>query len=41
MYGKVASAKYYQRNVAPNVWGIAEIVPDGDHSAIDVPVDVF
>jgi alkylation response protein AidB-like acyl-CoA dehydrogenase len=39
--GKVATAKYYVRNVVPNVWAIAEIVIDGDTSAIDVPVDVF
>ncbi len=39
--GKVATAKYYVRNVVPNVWAVAEIVIDGDTSAIDVPVDVF
>ena len=39
--GKVATAKYYVRNVVPNVWATAEIVIDGDTSAIDVPVDVF
>ncbi|OLN33560.1 acyl-CoA dehydrogenase [Desulfosporosinus metallidurans] len=39
--GKVAAAKYYVRNVVPNVWAVAEIVIDGDTSAIDVPVDVF
>ncbi|MEN6326593.1 MAG: acyl-CoA dehydrogenase [Syntrophomonas sp.] len=39
--GKVASARYYLRNVVPNVWSIAEIVADGDTSAIDVPIDVF
>ncbi|HWP97491.1 MAG TPA: acyl-CoA dehydrogenase [Syntrophomonadaceae bacterium] len=39
--GKVATAKYYLRNVVPNVWAVAEIVLDADTSAIDVPVDVF
>ncbi|MDR3601964.1 MAG: acyl-CoA dehydrogenase [Desulfosporosinus sp.] len=39
--GKVATAKYYVRNVVPNVWAVAEIVIDGDTSALDVPVDVF
>ncbi|MDP4159772.1 MAG: acyl-CoA dehydrogenase [Bacillota bacterium] len=39
--GKVATAKYYVRNVVPNVWAAAEIVIDGDTSALDVPVDVF
>jgi len=39
--GKVATARYYVRNVVPNVWAVAEIVIDGDTSAIDVPVDVF
>lgn len=39
--GKVAAAKYYLHNVVPNVWSVAEVVIDGDTSAIDVPVDVF
>jgi 3-(methylthio)propanoyl-CoA dehydrogenase len=39
--GKVATARYYLRNVVPNVWSTAEIVIDGDTSAIDVPVEVF
>jgi len=39
--GKVATAKYYLRNVVPNVWTMAEMVIDGDTSAIDVPIDVF
>ena len=39
--GKVATAKYYLRNVVPNVWAVAEIVTAADTSAIDVPVDVF
>ncbi|TGE31663.1 acyl-CoA dehydrogenase [Desulfosporosinus sp. Sb-LF] len=39
--GKVATARYYVRNVVPNVWAVAEIVIDGDTSALDVPIDVF
>lgn len=39
--GKVASARYYLRNVMPNVWNLAEIIIDGDTSAIDVPIEVF
>ncbi len=39
--GKVATAKYYLRNVVPNVWAVAEIVIDGDTSALDVPTEVF
>lgn len=39
--GKVATARYYLRNVVPNVWSLAEIVIDGDTSAIDIPVEVF
>lgn len=39
--GKVATARYYLRNVVPSVWAIAEIVLDADTSAIDVPTDIF
>ncbi|MPN61255.1 Butyryl-CoA dehydrogenase [bioreactor metagenome] len=39
--GKLATVKYYLRNVVPNVWMAAEIVMDGDTSAIDVSTDVF
>ena len=39
--GKVATAKYYVRNVVPNVWAVAEIVIDGDTSALDVSAEVF
>ncbi|MDQ7092901.1 acyl-CoA dehydrogenase [Desulfosporosinus sp. PR] len=39
--GKVASARYYLRNVVPNVWAVAEIVMDGDTSAIDAPIEVY
>ncbi len=39
--GKVAAARYYVRNVVPNVWSVAEIVADGDSSALDVPIAAF
>jgi hypothetical protein len=39
--GKVAAARYYARNVVPNVWTVAEMVTDGDNSALDVPIDVL
>lgn len=39
--GKVATARYYLRNVVPNVWAVSEIVIDADTSALDVPIDVF
>ncbi len=39
--GKVMSAKYYLRNVVPNVWAVAEIVKDGDRSALDIPLEAF
>jgi alkylation response protein AidB-like acyl-CoA dehydrogenase len=39
--GKVAAARFYLRNVVPNVLTIAEIVKDGDRSALDIPVEAF
>lgn len=39
--GKVLAAKYYLRNVVPNVWAVAEIVKDGDKSALDIPLEAF
>lgn len=39
--GKVAAARYYLHNVVPNVWAVAEMVVDGDSSALDVPAEVF
>jgi hypothetical protein len=39
--GKILSAKYYVRNVVPNVWAVAEIVKDGDKSALDIPLESF
>ena len=39
--GKVMAAKYYLRNVVPNVWAVAELVKDGDHSLLDIPLEAF
>ena len=39
--GKVAAARYYLRNVVPNVWATAEIVKDGDTSALDIDLRAF
>ncbi len=39
--GKVMSAKYYVRNVVPNVMMVANIVKDGDSSALDIPLEAF
>jgi alkylation response protein AidB-like acyl-CoA dehydrogenase len=39
--GKVAAARYYLRNVVPNVWAVAEIVKDGDSSALDIDLRAF
>ncbi|NLV15600.1 MAG: acyl-CoA dehydrogenase [Syntrophomonadaceae bacterium] len=40
-YGKFLSAKYYLRNVVPNVWATLELVKDGDTSVGDAPVEIF
>lgn len=39
--GKVYSARYYLNNVVPKVWNIAEVVKDGDASAIEIPLGSF
>lgn len=39
--GKVAAARYYLRNVVPNVWAVADLVQDGDTSALDIPLEAF
>jgi len=39
--GKVLAARYYLRNVVPNVWAVAEIVKDGDTSVLDIPIGAF
>ncbi len=39
--GKVYSARYYLNNVVPQVWAIAEIVKEGDSSALEIPLASF
>lgn len=39
--GKVACARYYVRNILPQVWLLAEIMEIGDTSALDVPLAAF
>ncbi len=39
--GKVLAAKYYLRNVVPNVWATADLVKDGDTSVLDCPLEAF
>lgn len=39
--GKVEAARYYLRNVVPDVWKTAEIIIDADRSVLDVPAAAF
>ena len=39
--GKVLSARYYLKNVLPNAMAIAEIVKEGDESALEIPAEAF
>ncbi len=39
--GKVYTAKFYVNNIVPQVWSIAEIVKDGDDSALQIPLGAF
>lgn len=39
--GKVYSARYYVNNVVPQVWTIADIVKEGDASALEIPLKSF
>jgi hypothetical protein len=39
--GKVLSARYYLRNVVPNVWTTLEIVKSGDTSVLDAYPEIF
>jgi hypothetical protein len=40
-YGKTISARFYLRNIVPNVWAVAEIIKDGDTSVVEAPVEIF
>ncbi|WP_449241048.1 acyl-CoA dehydrogenase [Desulfoscipio gibsoniae] len=39
--GKVQSAKFYIRNIVPEIFGIAEVIKDCDTSAIDIPEEAL
>lgn len=39
--GKVYSARYYVNNVIPQVWLTADIVKEGDDSALQIPAGAF
>jgi alkylation response protein AidB-like acyl-CoA dehydrogenase len=39
--GKVYSARYYVNNVIPQVWLTADIVKEGDDSALQIPLEAF
>lgn len=39
--GKIMSAKYFMRNVVPNVFLARDIIKDGDRSVLDVPIAAF
>lgn len=40
-YGKVLSARYYLRNVVPNIGLVARLVKDGDDTVMKTPIEVF
>ena len=40
-YGKVLSARYYLRNVVPNVSLVARLVKEGDDTIIQAPIEIF
>lgn len=39
--GKIMSAKYFLRNVVPNVFIARDIIKDGDSSVLDIPIAAF
>ncbi|HPF19766.1 MAG TPA: acyl-CoA dehydrogenase [Syntrophomonas sp.] len=39
--GKVESAKYYLRNIVPEIFTVTELIKVGDSSAIDIPEESF
>jgi alkylation response protein AidB-like acyl-CoA dehydrogenase len=39
--GKLLSARYYLRNVVPNVWAVLELINGGDTSVIDSYPEIF
>ena len=39
--GKVLSARFYLRNIVPEVWALLEIIQDGDTSVMDSYAEIF
>ena len=39
--GKVAAARFYMRNIVPNVFTTADIIADGDASALNIPLEAL
>jgi len=39
--GKLLSARYYLRNVVPNVWSVMDIVLEGDTSVMESIAETF
>jgi len=39
--GKVASARYFVRNIVPNIFSIATIVEGADTTVLDIPLEAF
>ncbi len=40
-HGKVQSARFYVRNIVPDVVAITQIIKEGDTSALDIPEEAF
>ncbi len=40
-HGKVQSARFYVRNIVPDVAAITQIIKEGDTSALDIPEEAF
>jgi len=40
-FGKVQAARYFLKNVVPNVMATAGIVKEADSSVLDVPIAAF
>ncbi|MCL6477562.1 MAG: acyl-CoA dehydrogenase [Peptococcaceae bacterium] len=39
--GKICSARFYVRNIVPDVMATVQVIKDGDSSAIDIPEEAF
>jgi alkylation response protein AidB-like acyl-CoA dehydrogenase len=40
-FGKVQTAKFYIRNIVPEIFNIAEVIKDGDASAVEIPEEAL